>query len=359
MDSISKNLRHLACSLPLILLVSCQSRATDRMVIQVSRGDGSFFYQILDPRHPAKARELDLACEDPLWSPFRDIVACSTPTREIRIFDGRDGSVRGIIPGTGNTWSPSDWSPDGRSLAISGLVNRNYEVFVARTVDGQNWSLTQLTFDPVMEDISSRWSPDGNLILIHSETASDGLPDCPLYWCDILKIVTPEGVVVLRFRLDTIDGYEGGPSTVASWSSDGNQLGLMGWHLIDIHNGHVTDLLPEQAGRLCTDFPPEWSPNGKVLLFQAEDCENRGPGNHRMYIFTVNVDGSSLRKLSEGAYTNRSQPSWTSDGNSIVFDRYENGNWQVFIMNSDGTNLRSLTDIDEDAYFLQWLPPNR
>ncbi|MBV9780090.1 MAG: PD40 domain-containing protein [Acidobacteriaceae bacterium] len=72
--------------------------------------------------------------------------------------------------------------------------------------------------------------------------------------------------------------------------------------------------------RLQLTFPPlhasmpEWSPDGRRITFMAF----KHGGTEKIYV--VNADGSSLQQLTYGE--DNSDPTWSSDGNSIAFGGY-------------------------------------
>jgi TolB protein len=100
-----------------------------------------------------------------------------------------------------------------------------------------------------------------------------------------------------------------------------------------------SDQVLAQTQRLINtrDMYPSVSPNGEKLVFQS----NRTGSNQ---IFIMNSDGTDLKQLVDfpmGAET----PVFSPDGLHIVFDVYvgENNN-DVFIVKTDGSGLKQLTN---------------
>ena len=56
------------------------------------------------------------------------------------------------------------------------------------------------------------------------------------------------------------------------------------------------------------------------------------------YIWTVDVDGSDLTQLVQGAY-----PVWSPDGTTIAFSSNLSGNWGIWTMSADGSAATQLT----------------
>jgi Tol biopolymer transport system component len=109
---------------------------------------------------------------------------------------------------------------------------------------------------------------------------------------------------------------------------------------------------------------PVWSPNGKKIAFRKYLTEN----DLDTEIYTMNADGSVVTDLTNSPGDDW-QAAWSPDGKKIAFvsnrdepDAYNcystSGicNWEIYVMNSDGTGLRRLTDspnIDTDP---SWSP---
>ncbi len=97
-------------------------------------------------------------------------------------------------------------------------------------------------------------------------------------------------------------------------------------------NGSNSKKLTKSLG---IDVSPVFSPDGSQIAFVSD----RGGAPQ---IYTMDADGSRIRRLTfEGEYN--TSPAWSPDGKWIAFVGRKNGN-QVFIIKSDGTDLRQLTD---------------
>ncbi|MFH0759917.1 MAG: DPP IV N-terminal domain-containing protein [Bacteroidota bacterium] len=72
-------------------------------------------------------------------------------------------------------------------------------------------------------------------------------------------------------------------------------------------------------------------------------------------IYIMNTNGTSLKKLTNGPAENMC-PSISSDGSEIVFESRRDGNYEVYIMNTDGTGQKRLTNSTEDEYSQEFSP---
>lgn len=87
---------------------------------------------------------------------------------------------------------------------------------------------------------------------------------------------------------------------------------------------------------------PDWSPDGRTIAFEWDVSSEDAP---RVQIGLVDADGSHLRALpiDPGACVN-GQPSFTADGRSVVYERYDCGTDDaLFLRPLDGGPARRLT----------------
>lgn len=67
-------------------------------------------------------------------------------------------------------------------------------------------------------------------------------------------------------------------------------------------------------------------------------------------IFVARTDGSEQRRLTDNE-TIDSTPVWTKDGKRIVFASTRSGKWQVYSMDLDGADIKQLTDHKVGAWW--------
>ena len=72
-------------------------------------------------------------------------------------------------------------------------------------------------------------------------------------------------------------------------------------------------------------------------------------------IDVMNLDGSNLRQLTNNTATDYG-PAWSPDDSRIVFASDRTGNWDIFSMNQDGSDLRQLTSGWTDDVSPVWSP---
>jgi TolB protein len=155
-----------------------------------------------------------------------------------------------------------------------------------------------------------------------------------------LSLMRPDGSD-LTLLTDTVAGYPFG-----SWSPDGSRVAFLsgsfgeGALLVinadDSGEAHVTDIEARA---------PDWSPDGTKLVFEAVEGG----------IYSVGADGSGLEKLTPSG----SGPTWSPDGSRITFFANDPGNFDVYVMSSDGADPERLTSDPADDVSPAWSPDGR
>ena len=73
-------------------------------------------------------------------------------------------------------------------------------------------------------------------------------------------------------------------------------------------------------------------------------------------IYTIKVDGTELRNLTNNLQRSDRYPAWSPDGDKIAFASYANGDYGIYVMNPDGTGTIRLTGNLVWGYSLAWSP---
>lgn len=120
-------------------------------------------------------------------------------------------------------------------------------------------------------------------------------------------------------------------------------------------------LISTGRGRTTCSY---FTPDGKKLLFASSHTdphidvtelkarEEAAKGGRRRYqwdfdphmdIYTVNLDGTGLRRLTDAPGYD-AEGSFSTDGKQIVFTSMRDGDADIYIMNADGSDVRQLTN---------------
>ncbi len=197
--------------------------------------------------------------------------------------------------------SKVSWSPEGTKLAFVRFINFVAQVSVVN-VDGSN--LVTLTNSNSDND-SPVWSPDGTKIAF-----------------------TRRG----DFN-----------NTIQMFNQDLFLMNADGSNQTQLTNGLTTS-------------EPAWAPDGSVIAFVSTGARNSTFEDNVTEIRLINADGTSLRQLTN--ITKSVNPMWSPDGTKIVFASYRNNfNFDIYVMNADGTNQVNLTN-DLSGTFNSGFPPN-
>jgi len=90
------------------------------------------------------------------------------------------------------------------------------------------------------------------------------------------------------------------------------------------------------------------SPDGTRIAFQS----NRD-GNYEIYV--MDADGSNQTNLTNNPADDMF-PVWSPDGTKIAFMSNRDGNWEIYVMNADGSNQTNLTNNIGDDMYPMWSP---
>ena len=96
-----------------------------------------------------------------------------------------------------------------------------------------------------------------------------------------------------------------------------------------------------------------YAPDGKRIAFTGYLYGSEGVKGLLENIYMINADGTNLVKLTSDNVSK--QPSWSPDGERIVFVRDSD----LWVMNSEGTRVRQLTNTPAGEYLPIWSPDGK
>ena len=122
-----------------------------------------------------------------------------------------------------------------------------------------------------------------------------------------------------------------------TWSPEGTKIACTGIQKIiifDIITGEEKELWPLDV-KTDSYRDPAWSPDGREIAFAARHGRQRD-------IYVMNTDGEQVRRLTNSPFEDRS-PAWSPDGRRIAFYSTRGNVAGIFVMEADGANLKRLT----------------
>ena len=148
-----------------------------------------------------------------------------------------------------------------------------------------------------------------------------------------------------------------------SWRSDCAEIAYvkeLGVSVMKRDGEHLRDLYRYEPGSSVAASAASWaawSPDGTRLAFAAE---NLGLGSDDPYwgrhIWVIEADGSNMVQLTSGPHWDN-RPSWSPDGNQIVFQRgFFEGDSYIVTIDVDGSNETPLTAGFPEDYGPSWSP---
>ena len=99
------------------------------------------------------------------------------------------------------------------------------------------------------------------------------------------------------------------------------------------------------------DRRPEWSPDGSQIAFISDRSGNWD-------IWVMEPDGTNPRQLTTDPADDKGI-GWSPDGRCIAFHSDRSGNWDIWTMDADGTHPRQQTHDPATDSFPDWSPDGR
>jgi Tol biopolymer transport system component len=232
------------------------------------------------------------------------------------------------------------WSPDGRHVSVA-VQNSQGLIFVAvARPDGSDWRVLKSP-DASSNLGCSAWSPDS------SRLACEAWDDTNPARNGIYTVRSSDGGDLKRVT-SSPDGGHDGPG---SYSPDGSQIVFIRSGASDPDHGALMSVNVDGSGtHLLTDrtvgLTDRWSPDGKTILSEQ---------NGSLLLVPVGGGAPSSIAIAGNLTIYASRGDWSPDGRWIVFSGRTTAKEDIFIMQSDGTNLHQITNTpSQDEEFGGW-----
>jgi len=237
------------------------------------------------------------------------------------------------------------WSPDGTRIAFVSDRHGNWELYLVHVGTLQETRVTESD----AADEQPAWTPGGDLLAFASNRDRQG--------CRNLYLIHPETKQVTRvtFRIKGCDLFPSWtPTTIKGeiskkvvFASDRDD-GKGEIYVVNIDTFAFTRVTFREGQ---PDLHPTISPDGSKIAFQSFV-----EGNWE--IFVMDSDGRNIKQLTFNP-ADDVQPAWSPDGQRIAFASKRDGNWEIYTMDPEGRNIKNLTLNVADDMKPTWSPDTK
>ena len=220
-------------------------------------------------------------------------------------------------------------------VAFASDRRRNVDLYLLELPGGQ---LRRLTSSPAA-DLSPAWAPDGRRLAFRSDRDGN----------DEVYVMNADGSRQRNLTRNPASDYS------PAWSPDGRRIAFATaradptgndlW-LMDADGAHPRPLVRQDG----IDEYPVWSPDGSRLAFNCTLGRVLPSQVGDFEVCVVNADGSGLRRITDAPGISGAG-GWSPDGRRVVFassrDQDPDGVsacGDLYLMDADGSHLTRLTD---------------
>jgi len=217
------------------------------------------------------------------------------------------------------------------SIKINGTSYNNSEICLIK-LDGQNF--IRLTNNEYW-DLYPTWSSDDSIIAFLSFREND---------LDIYKM-NVDGTNQFKF-------YDSGSHDADIHWIDNTIVFTSGskiWKINDDGSNPTIITNPPRGGKWGNanlpfgDYDPNIHHDTTNILFERLENDSSKHGNYN--IFLINTDGTDETRLTDNSYT-QGFPTWSHSGEKILFlvsAIQDEGKYDLYLMNSDGSDYKNIT----------------
>lgn len=262
------------------------------------------------------------------------------------------------------TPGPTSAAPPASAPPSSGCAPRGVLIYSVANMDAGRWELWEVNLASGASRKLFDWRTEVDFSPSYSQIAFFAWPPAgiePGVWIMNAnytgeRLVIPAGAAYPSFSSDASRLVLTGDEELYVINSDGGGLRFLtegeygDWSPISnwiahraCHGGACglweTNADSGEQRRLTTggsDGQPAWSPNGQQIAYISQD-----DGNFEIY--RINADGSNKVRLTNNPSSD-GLPVWSPDGQWIAFRSDRGGGWAIYAMRADGSDVRKIVD---------------
>lgn len=126
-----------------------------------------------------------------------------------------------------------------------------------------------------------------------------------------------------------------------------NRTGNFDLYLIDIDGSNLRQITNTEG----PDFDPRWSPDGRQIIYAARVTQADTAD-----LWIMDADGSNPVQLTNSPDMDEVDPDISPNGLFIAFASNRSGNFDIYTMSIDGTNVQQITNDVADEVSPRWSP---
>jgi len=229
-------------------------------------------------------------------------------------------------------------SPDRQKIVFQRPSEVGYQGYIVDV------NTLEVTTSPLLEynPQQLKWHSDGDKLLFYSGY-NGGYPDIFEYDMETEQV-----------RCIIEDPYiNWGPN----YSPDGEKLiyysNKSGTFKAYIANLDGSDSQLCISNNNCEERSPQINPlNNNLLVFAGRGYDTASSSQFGLFIF--NRLTGNIQTLISTIGVNEVRPIWSPDGNYILYQHYDGGNYGLYIINADGTQNKPLVDTNGNEMYPHW-----
>jgi TolB protein len=256
--------------------------------------------------------------------------AAQNDKQQIFIMDENGDGVRQVGFINMESYSPR-FSPDGRKIIFVAKTELSDFLYMVNLDDSATFK------SPVFIDGGSDpvFSPDGNYLMYRSEKGEDNA----IY---ITDLNSSESYSVSDGSLSMYAKFSPDGSRVLYSSSMNENFDLVVLDLNDTTDAAQKTVISTKDAELQGIF----SPDGSTIAFSSFDINYKGT------LKICDPGGKNCRAVTSGgsAYN----PKFSPDGKHLAFVWDKTGNFELYVCDADGSNIKKLTSKKENTIEYDW-----